>query len=115
MAWIPVPEPQVWKIAAPANSGGLRYDTITLVAPTAEDVMKATAVSGASNLDVTLRLIEAVSLEHVPYDVLKRLPRWQIGQMSDYFDAFEGAPDPLEAWRKSRVVVVPDPGTTAPS
>src|ERR1700691_4230449 len=104
IAWTPVPEPQSWPLAKPMMHGGIHYATVTLGAPTSEDVLKATAVSGASGLDVTLRMIESASAEHVPYDVLKRQPHWLNQQIADYMEEFVGAPapDPLEAWRAVR-------------
>jgi hypothetical protein len=84
--------------------GGIHYATVTIGAPTSEDVLKATAVPGASGLDVTLRIIESASAEHVPYDVLKKQPHWLNQQISDYMEEFVGAPapGPLEAWREAR-------------
>ena len=102
--WTPVPEPVTWTFPKPLTQGGLSYATVTIGAPTAEDILKATAVRGASGMDVTLRLIESASAEHVPYEVLKKLPSWLIQQMSDYTEEFAGAPapDPLESWRAAR-------------
>ena len=73
-------------------------------APTSEDVLKATAVHGATGLDVTLRMLESASAEHVPYDVLKVQPHWFNQQIADYLEEFVGAPapDPLESWRAAR-------------
>jgi hypothetical protein len=104
IAWTPVPEPQSWPLAKPMMHGGIHYATVTLGAPTSEDVLKATAVSGASGLDVTLRMIESASAEHVPYDVLKKQPHWLNQQIADYMEEFVGAPapDPLESWRRAR-------------
>ena len=103
-AWTPVPEPVTWRFPKPLAQGGLSYATVTLGAPTAEDILKATSVRGASGMDITLRLIESASAEHVPYEVLKRLPSWLIQPISDSTEAFAGAPapDPLEAWRAAR-------------
>jgi len=102
--WTPVPEPVTWTLPKPLTQGGMSYTTVTLRAPTAEDILKATAVRGASGVDVTLRLIESTSAEHVPYEVLKKQPSWVIQQMSDYTEEFAGAPapDPLEARRNAR-------------
>jgi hypothetical protein len=102
--WIPVPEPVTWTLPTPLTAGGMRFTTVTLRAPTAGDVLKATAIPGASALDVTLRLIEAVSAEQVPYEQLKLVPAAVVEQMSAYLDLFGGAPlpDPLEAWQAER-------------
>lgn len=102
--WIAVPEPVTWTLPKPQSHGGMSYTTVTLGAPTAEDILKATAVHGASGVDVTLRLIESASAEHVPYDVLKKQPSWLIQQIADYTEEFAGAPapDPLETWRAGR-------------
>jgi hypothetical protein len=102
--WTPVPEPVSWPLPKPLAQGGISYATVTVGAPTAEDILKATAVRGASGFDVTLRLIESASAEHVPYDVLKKQPTWLIQQISDYVEEFAGAPapDPLESWRAAR-------------
>ena len=102
--WTPVPEPQAWTLPKPITHGGIQYLTLTIGAPTSEDVLKATAVQGASGLEVTLRIIESASAEHVPYDVLKKQPQWFNQQISDYMEEFVGAPapDPLEAWRTAR-------------
>jgi hypothetical protein len=84
--------------------GGLAYTTVTVGAPTSEDVLKATAVQGTSGLESTLRMISAASVEQVPYEVIRRQPQWLNLQISDYMDEFAGvpAPDPLEAWRTAR-------------
>ena len=107
----PVPDPVSWPLAAgrwplakPMAHNGVQYDTLTIGAPTSEDVLKASAVPGASGLDVTLRMIESASKEHVPYDVLKKQPHWFSPQISDYMEEFVGAPapDPLKTWRRNR-------------
>lgn len=102
--WVPVPEPIVWTLPKPQMSGGLQYTTLTVGAPTSEDVLKATAIHGATGLDVTLRMLESASAEHVPYDVLKVQPHWFNQQIADYLEEFVGAPapDPLERWRAAR-------------
>ncbi len=114
--WTPVPEPITWTLPRPLEHGGLTYTTITIGAPTGEDILKATAVRGATGLDVLCRVIEAASAEHVPYDVLKKQPEWLLTQISGYIDEFAGtpAPDPLEAWRTARQVaaVAPEPDGT---
>ena len=104
IAWTPVPDPVAWPLAKPIMHNGVQYDTLTIGAPTSEDVLKASAVPGASGLDVTLRMIESASKEHVPYDVLKKQPQWFNQQISDYMEEFVGAPapDPLETWRRQR-------------
>jgi hypothetical protein len=103
-AWTPVPEPVTWPLPKPLSHGGLSYTQVTIGAPTAEDILKATAVRGASGVDVALRLIESASAEQVPYDVLKKQPKWLLEQISEYFEEFAGAPapDPLESWRAAR-------------
>ena len=117
--WIDVPEPITWTLREPMMHNGVSYATITLRAPTGEDMMKASAVRGASNIEVVHRLVETVS--GVPYDVLKKIPEWMTSQMASYFDEFAGQPmpDPLEQWRKdrreaARVATLPPPDETAP-
>jgi len=102
--WVPVPEPIVWTLPKPLMSGGMQYTQITVGAPTSEDVLKATAIHGATGLDVTLRMLESASAEHVPYDVLKKQPHWFNQQIADYLEEFVGAPapGPLESWRAAR-------------
>ena len=102
--WTPVPEPQEWTLPKPMMLNGVHYAKLTIGAPTSEDVLKATAVSGASGMDVTLRMIESASAENIPYDVLKKQPHWFNQQISDYMEEFVGAPapDPLESWRRAR-------------
>ena len=104
IAWTPVPDPVAWPLPRPMAHNGVQYETLTIGAPTSEDVLKASAVPGASGLDVTLRMIESASNEHVPYDVLKKQPHWFNQQISDYMEEFVGAPapDPLETWRRDR-------------
>ena len=104
MDWIAVPEPVTWKLPKPGMSGGLQYDTLTVGAPTSANVLKASAVHGASGLDITLRMIEATSAENVPYEVLAQQPHWFNQQVADYFEEFTGtpAPDPLGKWRTER-------------
>ena len=112
--WIPVPEPVTWTLPTPLAFNGMSYGSVTLRAPTGADILKATAVRGAAGMDVTLRLIEAVSAEHVPYDALKTLPAYLVMQMSDYMDEFAGtpAPDPLAAWRAARAAAPPGPAAS---
>jgi len=102
--WVPVPEPQAWTLPKPTRHNGVQYTTVTIGAPTSEHILKASAVHGASGLDVTLRIIEAASVEQVPYDVLKVQPHWFNQQIADYMEEFVGAPapDPLESWRAAR-------------
>ena len=102
--WTPVPEPQEWPLPKPMMHNGVHYAKLTIGAPTSEDVLKATSVSGATGLDVTLRMVESASAENVPYDVLKKQPHWFNQQISDYLEEFVGAPapDPLETWRRQR-------------
>jgi len=103
-AWIPVPEPVTWQMPDPIANNGVTYQTVTLRAPTGEQLLKAMAIPGASATDVTHRLIAEVSAEKVPYDVVKKLPWWMIEKMDGYMSLFAGAPDPdpLEAWRQAR-------------
>ena len=82
--WTPVPEPIEWPLPKPATFNGIHYAKLTIGAPTSEDVLKATSVSGASGMDVTLRMIESASAERIPYDVLKKQPHWFNQQISDY-------------------------------
>lgn len=105
MDWTPPPEPMVWTLPKPIPFGSQAYSTITLHAPTAGDILKATAVPGASAYDMTLRLIACLSAEGVPYEALAALPDYLVQQMSNYIDMFGGAPlpDPLESWRAEQV------------
>jgi hypothetical protein len=102
--WTPVPEPVTWPLPKPMEHGGVQYVTVTVGAPTVEDILKATAVRGAAGVDVTLRMIASASQENVPYDVLKKQPSWLMEKISEYFEEFAGAPapDPLESWRAAR-------------
>lgn len=105
MDWVPPPEFVAWTLPTPIVFGSATYATITLGSPTAGDVLKATAIKGTSGVDVTLRLISAVSAENVPYEALINLPVYLVDQMGAYMDLFGGAPlpGPLEAWRAARV------------
>jgi hypothetical protein len=108
--WKDPPEPVAWTLRnkdKPGQAimhGGLAYTTVTVGAPTSADVLKATAVQGASGLERTLRMVSAASVEQVPFEVLAAQPQWLTMQISDYMDEFAGipAPDPLEAWRTAR-------------
>lgn len=99
--WTPPPEPVTWTLPKPIDHNGVRYTTVTLRAPLVEDVLKASALQGASPYDMTRRLIAAVSVEQLPDDVALKIPDWMAGQMSGYLDSFAGAPEPvpLEEWR----------------
>ena len=102
MDWTYPPEPVTWTLPVAIALGSATYSTVTLRAPTAGDVMKATAVSGASSTDVALRLISTVSAEAVPHEALQKVPAYLIEQMSNYLDCFGGAPlpGPLDEWRR---------------
>jgi hypothetical protein len=104
-AYAPPPEPVTWQFPRPIQFGPASYTSVTLRAPTAAEVLKAGALPNAAPLDMTLRLIAAVSGDAIPYEALVHVSAWQIGQMADYMDSFAGAPmpDPLEAWRRARV------------
>lgn len=105
MAWIAPPEPMTWLLPAPIQFGSAAYPTVTLRAPTAGDVLKATAIPGASGMQVTLQLIAKVSVEQIPYEALPALPAYLVEQMGSYMDLFGGAPlpSPLEDWRAACV------------
>jgi hypothetical protein len=92
--WHAPPEPVTWELATPLAFGSATYPTITLRAPTAGDVLKATAVRGSSGMEVALRLIATISAERVPYEALLTLPAWLADQMGQYLDSFAGAPPP---------------------
>ena len=102
--WISPPEPMAWVLPRPLQHGQNSYASVTLRAPTAGDILKASAIPGATAFDMTLRLISAISLEGVPYDALLGVPAYLIEQMSAYLDMFGGAPlpDPLEQWRSEQ-------------
>jgi hypothetical protein len=93
--WTAPPEPVTWDLPKPLVFGSVTYATITLRAATAGDILKATAVRGASGMEVTLRLIANISGEGVPYEALSGLPAWIVDQMSSYLDSFNGAPLPI--------------------
>jgi hypothetical protein len=93
--WAPPPGPVTWELDPPLKHNGGTYVAVTLRAPTAGDVLKATAVRGASGMEVTLRMISSISGEGVPYEALLLLPAWMVDQMSGYLDSFNGAPPPL--------------------
>ena len=94
-AWQPPPEPVTWELQRPIAFGSATFSTVTLRAPTAGDVLKATAVRNASGMEITLRIIAAISGEGVPYEALLSLPSWIVEQMSRYLDSFNGNPPPL--------------------
>ena len=93
--WHPPPEPVTWDLAKPLAFGSATYASITLRAPTAGDVLKATAVRGSGGIEITLRMVANISAEGVPYEALLGLPAWVVDQMSQYLDSFSGAPLPL--------------------
>lgn len=93
--WTLPPEPVTWHLHAPLSHGNATYSEVTIRCPTAGDVMKASAVRGASGMDVTLRLIAEINAEGIPYDALRGLPHWVVDQMSNYIDSFLGAPPPI--------------------
>ena len=93
--WTPPPEPVTWTLSPAIEFGSASYSAITLRAPKASDVLKATAVRGEFGLATTLRLISAISAEGVPFEALVHVPSWQIDQMSGYLDSFNGAPLPV--------------------
>ena len=93
--WQPPPQPVTWELEEPIKHKVASWSSITLRAPTAGDVLKATAMRGASGLEVTLRMISAISGEQVPYEALVDLPAWIVNQMSNYIDSFNGAPPPI--------------------
>ena len=105
MDWVAPPEPMTWVLPTPIQFGSASYPSVTLRAPTASDVLKATSVPGAGGMQVTLQLIATVSVESVPYEALVMLPAYLVEQMGSYMDLFGGAPlpSPLEAWRQERV------------
>jgi hypothetical protein len=100
------PPPEVtWDLNPPIVLGVATFRAITLRAPLGEDVLKATAVRGASNMEVTMRLIATINAEGIPFEAVVKLPAWIIEQMSGYIDSFGGAPPPLPLRR-----VTPLPG-----
>lgn len=105
MDWVPPPEFVPWTLPAPVAFSGVTYATVTLRAPTAQDVLKAADIQGASGMQITLRLISAVSVEAVPYEALVTLPAYLVDQMGAYLDLFGGAPlpGPLVEWQAARI------------
>jgi hypothetical protein len=108
--WTPPPEPLTWELPKPLVFGSQTYSTITLRAPSGGDVLKASAMPGASPYAVSINLIAIVSAEKVPYQALARdgeegLPAHLIEQMASYLDLFGGAPipGPLDIWHKAQV------------
>ena len=94
MAWTPPPEPVKWDLVPPVTFGSATYTGVTLRSPTAGNLLKATAVPGETGVSVTLRLISAISAEGIPFEAMLMVPSWQIEQMSNYFEMFNGAPLP---------------------
>jgi hypothetical protein len=92
--WNPPPETVVWRLRKPLVRGTTTYTEISMRAPTVGEVMAVTSVRGMSNLETTLRLIEAVSEEKVPYEALQLVPAWVIDQIGRYMEAFTAAPMP---------------------
>jgi hypothetical protein len=105
MDWVPPPEFVAWTLPTPIAFGSVTYTTVTLRAPTAGDVLKATAIQGSSGMDVSLRLIAGVSVEQIPHEALRLMPAYLVEQMTGYLDMFGGAPlpGPLAAWQADRL------------
>jgi hypothetical protein len=93
--WQAPPPSVTWDLNPPIALGVASFSAITLRAPLGEDVLKATAIRGASNMEVTMRLIAAINAEGIPYEAVVKLPAWIIEQMGTYIDSFGGAPPPL--------------------
>ena len=102
--WQEPPSPVTWTLAKPLVFGSQTYPAVTLRAPLASEVQKATAVRGISNLEATLRLISAVSGEVIPYEALQGLPHYIVEQMDAYLNLFGGSPypGPLQEWMEKR-------------
>jgi hypothetical protein len=92
--WEPPPASATWTLTQPLTLGTTKFTAITMRAPTVGEVMAVTSVRGMSNLETTLRLIEKVSAEQVPYDALVNVPAWIIDQIGRYMEAFTAAPMP---------------------
>lgn len=93
-AWQPPPAKVTWTLSPPITVGPMVYSEITMRAPTVGEIMAVTSVKGMSNLETTLRLVEKVSDEKIPYDVLVHVPAWIMDQISRYMEAFTNAPMP---------------------
>jgi hypothetical protein len=102
--WEAPPASVTWTLDVPVEFGGNRWPTVTLRAPTAGELQKATAVRGMSGLEATQRLISVVSAEGVPYEAVQKLPKYVVDQMDAYMDLFGATPypGPLDAWLKRR-------------
>jgi hypothetical protein len=92
--WKPPPATMTWTLSDPPRVGTMTYPQITMRAPRVGEVMKATAVPGATNLEVSLRLIETVSAEQIPYAALLEVPAWIVDQIGRYMESFSRAPMP---------------------
>lgn len=108
--WTPPPEPMTWVLPTPIKFGASTYPTITLRSPSAGDVLMATTIAGASQLQVSLQLIATLSAEGVPYEAISQrgsdgLPAHLVEQMAAYLDMFGGAPlpGPLAEWQAARI------------
>ena len=98
----PIPETVAWTFLKPITVDAATYAVIEMRAPTGEDMMKALAIQGQSQIDFLHRIIEVVS--GVPYDVVKRAPMYMIQQIEDYLGEFANmpVPSPLAEWRRER-------------
>jgi hypothetical protein len=94
LRWEPPPASLTWTLPDPPRIGTMMYPHITVRAPNVGEVMKATAVPGATNLETTLRLIEVVSAEQIPYAALLLVPAWIVDQISRYMESFSSYPMP---------------------
>lgn len=71
-----------WTFPAPVIVEEVRYTSLTLRAPTGEDVCQAVALAGAAaGIDMLLCLIAAASVERVPRDAITQLPWRLIAEM----------------------------------
>lgn len=106
--WASPPTPLTWELDDAISFNGATFHTVSLRAPTGADMLKATGTRGASNMQINMQMIAAVSMEQVPYEAVQLLPLWLIQQMNEYLDLFGGAPEPspLAAWRKAQTAAI---------
>ena len=89
-AWKPPPSAVTVPLPEEIRIGSERWTEIVVRPPKMGEFMKAAAVPGASQADITIKLIALVT--GMSEDAAKELPAYLIQKINEYFEAFAAGP-----------------------